>query len=114
MHEFSLAMEVITLAEKEAEKANAASISEITIEIGTLSGVEANAFETALAFLSTNTMLQNSRVQYILTKGDGFCPACSLHFEMNSRMDTCPRCRSFPSEVKGGDAFKVHSLLVDN
>ena len=29
---------------------------------------------------------------------------------MNQRMDTCPECGSFPSEIRGGNEFRVVSL----
>ena len=48
MHEFSMAIEVISLAQREAAKNKANSIVEITIEVGVLSGVDADAFESAL------------------------------------------------------------------
>jgi len=51
MHEFSMALEVISLAQREAEKNSANAIQEITIEVGDLSGVEADAFESALGLI---------------------------------------------------------------
>jgi Zn finger protein HypA/HybF involved in hydrogenase expression len=28
-------------------------------------------------------------------------------------MDTCPECNSFPSEIKGGNEFRVVSLMIE-
>ena len=44
MHELSLALEVIDLVEKETGRREISGIREILIEVGTLSGVEADAF----------------------------------------------------------------------
>jgi hydrogenase nickel incorporation protein HypA/HybF len=113
MHEFSMATEVINLAERESKKAVARSILEITIEIGDLSGVEAEAFETALNLLSKDSVLDKSRIKIIRTPGKGKCNACDYLFEMNQRMATCPKCNAFPSEVNGGCEFRVLSLVVE-
>jgi hydrogenase nickel incorporation protein HypA/HybF len=113
MHEFSLATEVIKLAEREAMKADAISIKEITIEVGDLSGVEADAFETALGLLSGDSALDKSRIRIIKTPGTGKCNACNYEFEMNQRMATCPKCSAFPSEVNGGSEFRVLSLIIE-
>lgn len=114
MHEFSLATEVIKLAETEAEKNNAASVSEITIEVGNMSGVEADPFESALKLLAGGSILQNSVFNIIRIKGKGFCISCKHEFEMNLRMDTCPKCGSFPSEIRGGNEFRVTSLIIED
>jgi hydrogenase nickel incorporation protein HypA/HybF len=113
MHEFSLATEVIKLAKREADQASAITIQEITIEVGYLSGVEADAFENALGFLSKDSVLDRSSIKIIKTSGKGKCNSCDYEFEMNHRMATCPKCRAFPSEVNGGDEFRVLSLVIE-
>jgi hydrogenase nickel incorporation protein HypA/HybF len=113
MHEFSLAGEVIKLAEYEAEKNHARLVSEITIEVGNMSGVEAEAFETALGLLSEGSVLDKACLNIVRLKGKGICTACNQEFEIDKRIDTCPECHSFPSEVRGGDEFRVVSLLIE-
>lgn len=113
MHEFSLATEVIKLAQNEAEKRMAHVIKEITIEIGHLSGVEAGAFESALELLVNNTILDKARLIIIETPGKGMCNECKSEFEMKNRIDTCPACKCFPSEISGGVEFRVVSLIVE-
>ena len=72
MHEFSLATEVIKLAASEAEKNKALAVSEITIEIGSFSGVEAEAFESALSLLSEGSILEKTRLNFVKTGGTEF------------------------------------------
>ena len=113
MHEFSLAIEVINLAQREAEKNMAEFIQEITIEVGDLSGVEADAFESALELLVKDSILENADIKIIRTSGKGKCNACNHEFEMKYRMGTCPKCKCFPSEISGGEEFRVVSLVVE-
>ena len=113
MHEFSLAIEVINLAQREAEKNNAENIQEITIEVGNLSGVEADAFESALQLLVRESILENADINIIRTPGKGKCNACNYEFDMKYRIDTCPKCQCFPSEISGGEEFRVVSLVIE-
>lgn len=113
MHEFSLAGEVIKLASQEAEKNKAIAVTEITIEVGNFSGVEPEAFESALALLSEGSILEKARLNIIRTKGKGICHTCNNEYEMDQRMDTCPQCNSFPSGINGGNEFRVVSLLIE-
>jgi len=113
MHELSLAEEVIRLAVSEAKSHNAISVSEITLEIGNLSGIDADAFESALAILSENSIVGKNGIKIVRKKGTGICQSCGIEFEMERRIDECPGCHSLPSEIKGGSEFRVVSLVLE-
>lgn len=113
MHEFSLAIEVINLAQRESKKNLSEIIQEITIEVGDLSGVEADAFQSALELLVKDSILEKADINIIRTVGKGRCNACDLQFEMSIRTATCPKCHCFPSEISGGEEFRVVSLVVE-
>ena len=113
MHEFSLALEVIDLARREAEKIQAENILEISIEVGDLSGVEADAFESALELVVKDSVLHKAAIVISRVAGKGICNACDLEFDMHHRLATCPQCRSFPSIISGGEEFRVVSLVVE-
>ena len=108
-----MAIEVINLAQREAAKRKANTIQEITIEVGDLSGVDADAFESALGLLVKDSILDQALVSLVRTPGMGKCNSCNDEFEMNHRMATCPKCLCFPSEISGGEEFRVVSLIVD-
>jgi hydrogenase nickel incorporation protein HypA/HybF len=113
MHEYSLAGDVMKIAEYEAEKNRARSVSEITIEVGNMTGVVADAFESALGILSEGSILEKASINILRTRGKGICPACGKEFEMEWRMDTCPVCNSFASEIIGGNEFRVISMVIE-
>ena len=110
MHELSLANEVISLASREAGSREISAITEILMEVGYLSGVEADAFQSALELISGGTVLEGAVITILHTPGTGKCNACNLEFEMRQRTDSCPVCHCFPSEIKGGDEFRIVSF----
>lgn len=113
MHELSLALEVIDLASREAEKNGVSEILEMEIEVGTLSGVEADIFHSALEMIVKNTLLENTLIKINRTPAIGLCNECNKEFEMQERMATCPVCHCFPIEIKGGQDFRVISILAE-
>ncbi|MEI6888219.1 MAG: hydrogenase maturation nickel metallochaperone HypA [Bacteroidales bacterium] len=112
MHELSLATEVIELAQREAGKRGLTVIEEILIEVGDLSGVEADAFESALGLIVKGSILEGAEIKILRTPGKAKCSGCNSEFDMSQRMATCPGCGSFPSEFSGGEEFRVVSLLA--
>ncbi len=113
MHELSLATEVIELVQREATKNNVSSILEIQIEVGYLSGVEADAFQSALELIVKDTILENTALHIIRTTGKGRCNSCNVEFEMKNRLDVCPECHCYPSMIMDGEEFRVVSILVE-
>ena len=60
MHELSIAMNVIEIADEYAAKANATVVKEIEIEVGELSGVVLDALEFAMEVAVKNTILEQA------------------------------------------------------
>ncbi len=113
MHELSLAMEVIELASRESKKNGVSKIFEMEIEVGDLSGVEADTFQSALEMIVKDTLLENTLIQINRQPATGKCTDCNQAFEMKERMATCPTCHCFPSEISGGQEFRVVSILAE-
>jgi len=77
MHELSLAMSILDVAAKEIEKYNTVRVQEIQLEVGALSGVDAEALEFALSFAVKNSFLEGASVKIIHTEGLGLCSRCN-------------------------------------
>ena len=113
MHELSLAYEVIELAKREIVKNKVTTIFEMEIEVGDLSGVDADAFQSALEMIAKGTLLEHTLFHINRQSATGRCSTCYLEFEMRERMASCPTCHRFPSQISGGDNFRVTSILAE-
>ena len=60
MHELSIVMSIIDIAQKESSKANALIVDEIEIDIGDFSTIEMDAFEFAWQQAVKETVLENA------------------------------------------------------
>jgi len=113
MHEFSIAMSIIEIAEKEARKENGTAINELVLDVGTMSGIEFQALETALEMAVKDTLLEKAKIQINKIKARAKCTECAHEFDIESAFDPCPKCNSFYHELLSGKELQVKSLVVD-
>ena len=113
MHELSLAMNVVEIAEKEVRKANAKTVNEIEIEIGDLSGVVLEAMEFAMTEAVKNTVLNKSKITFHKVSARAKCLKCLTEFEVEDYYNSCPQCSSFENEIIQGRELRVLSLNID-
>jgi hydrogenase nickel incorporation protein HypA/HybF len=113
MHELSIAVGIVDLAEKEAEKAGAGRILSIELEIGKLSGVELDALEFAWPVAVKNTMLEKTEKVIIEVPGKAKCSACGAVFDLTNLYDACPQCSGFMKDIIQGKELRIKSLIVD-
>lgn len=113
MHELSLALEVIELAKREVSKRGLAVVTGICLEAGELSGVDVEAFRFALEMSVPGTLLQDALIDLREIPGTGHCQKCRADFSMHRRSDGCPGCGTIPFEIRGGEEFRVVSLVAE-
>lgn len=112
MHELSIVMSIVTIAENESAKNNAADIEEIELDIGELSGIELSAFEFAWEQAVKSTMLKKSVKLINHIAGEGRCMNCDAVFPMHQLYEPCPVCGDHFITIQKGKELRVKSLVV--
>jgi hydrogenase nickel incorporation protein HypA/HybF len=113
MHEFSIAMSIIELAEEEARKAKASTVSELVLEIGTMAGIEFYALDTAIEAAVRGTMLEKASIIVDKIQASARCSECGHVFPIQQVYDACPQCNSLYHELLQGKELKIKSLVVE-
>jgi len=113
MHELSIALSIVELAEEEARKANAVSISKVEVEIGTMAGIEKDALLFAWDSVVRGTMAQQSSLVIHSIAAEAHCLECGKDFPVEHFFAQCPHCSSFRYQVTKGKEMRVSSLMVD-
>lgn len=113
MHEFTIATNIIEIAEESAKNANAEKITDIVIEVGTYSGVIIEALETALSFAKMGTLLEHAHTSIHEIKAQAQCTECKTVFSPDDFFTPCPNCGSFQLEIIRGKDLKVKSISVE-
>jgi len=99
MHELSIVMNIIEIANGEAVKANVSKIDEIELEMGWLSNIEMSAFDFAWQEAVKSTVLENAERIIVRLGGKAVCLDCNLSFDIDNLYDQCPVCRSHFIEI---------------
>ncbi len=113
MHELSIAMNIVEIAEENARNEKATAVTEIELEIGSLSGVILQALEFAMDSAVKGTMLENAKVKMVLLDGKAKCTECGNVFETNTAFEPCPVCGNPFSDIIQGKELTVKKLIVE-
>lgn len=112
MHELSVALGVVSIAEEETKKANAKSVEKIELEIGTLAGIEFDSLEFIWPSAVKNTVLENAIKHIKVVQARAKCLDCDCEFEVKKYYDSCPQCGSSLKGILQGKELRVKSLEV--
>ncbi|MBI5373306.1 MAG: hydrogenase maturation nickel metallochaperone HypA [Sphingobacteriales bacterium] len=113
MHELSIVMSIIRIAETESAKNNAIKVEEIELDIGALSGIEMTAFDFAWQQAVRATLLEHSKRKINHIPGEGQCMDCAALFPMQQLYEPCPVCGEHFVSVQKGKELRVKSLVVN-
>ena len=112
MHELSIALGIVKIAENEALKANAKTVEAIEIEIGTLSGVEIDSLNFVWPSATKETILEHSKKNLTIIEAKAKCVDCDEIFDIKHHYDVCPSCKSNFKTILKGKELRVKSLDV--
>jgi hydrogenase nickel incorporation protein HypA/HybF len=112
MHELSIALGIVKIAEDETRKANAKMVELIELEIGTLAGIEFESLEFVWPMAVKDTVLENAVKRINIIKGRAKCVDCDTIFDLNHLYDACPKCESNFKGIIQGKELRVKALEV--
>lgn len=112
MHEMSVALGIVKIAEDELAKTEATKIDLIELEIGTLAGIELDSLNFVWPVAVKDTVLEQSERKIKIIKAQGKCLDCDTVFAIKNIYDPCPNCDSFLKNILRGKELKVKALEV--
>jgi hydrogenase nickel incorporation protein HypA/HybF len=112
MHELSIAMSIVDLAEEEAEQ-RGAQINAIHLKLGALAGVVKAALLSSFEMASYDTVLQGARLVIVDVPVVIFCSNCSSEqTPKSSQHFSCPVCQTPSSQIIHGKELEVVALEI--
>lgn len=113
LHELSLTLSLIEIAEEHARRENATAITTVIMEIGSLSGVIPEAVEFAFEACSQGTLADGARLEIRRIPALGRCQECGKESEMESLLDRCTACSSFTLDILKGQEMDLIEMEID-
>lgn len=112
MHELSIAMSIVELAEEEADR-RGVQIEAVHLRLGALSGVVKEALLSCYEMTCEDTPLQGSRLVVEDVSVLIFCANCQAQQPLNSlQLFCCPQCGTPSAEIVQGKELEVVALEI--
>jgi len=112
MHELSIALGIVDIAETAVANAGAAGVSHVELEIGELAGIEMAALDFAWSEAVRGTVLATATRSVQSVSGQAHCMECDHAFPVARARNDCPACGSPFTELLHGKELRVHALTV--
>jgi hydrogenase nickel incorporation protein HypA/HybF len=114
MHELSIAMSIVEMAEEEAEQRGGVQVSAVHLKLGALSGVVKEALLSAYEMACEDTPLRGSRLVIEEIPVVVFCSSCQAQRALSSiQLFCCAVCGTPASQVVHGKELKVVALEIE-
>jgi hydrogenase nickel incorporation protein HypA/HybF len=112
MHELSIAISIVELAEEEAER-RGVQVNAVHLKLGALSGVVKDALLSCYEMACEGTALQGSRLLVEHVPVVIFCPRCRAQRPLRSmQLFCCSECGTPCSEIVQGKELEVVALEI--
>ena len=112
VHEMSLAMNILDIADEQARSAGARVINRVEIEVGELAGVELESLRFCFTAARRGRTAQAELIVHEI-EGLARCPDCGAEPRLEMPVALCPECGSLSLEIRQGRELRVLSLNVD-
>ena len=113
MHELSIAMSIVEMAEEELERRGWARIQAVHLRLGLLSGVVKEALVSSYEMACEATVLEGSRLVIEEIPVEIFCPKCDGRRQVRSiQWFCCPECGTPTADVTQGKELEVFALEI--
>jgi hydrogenase nickel incorporation protein HypA/HybF len=112
MHELSIALGIVDIAEKETKKAKKKKVDLIELEIGTLAGIEFESLDFIWPSAVKNTVLESAERKINIIEALAKCGDCDHTFKIKNVYDSCPKCNSYLKGIIKGKELRVICLEV--
>jgi hydrogenase nickel incorporation protein HypA/HybF len=109
MHELGITRNIVSIV---SEAAAGRRVRRVTLEIGKLSGVMADAIAFCFDVVAEGTPLEGAKLEIRQIDGAGRCSACGAEFAMPTLHASCP-CGARQSVRLRGEELKVKTMELE-
>ncbi len=113
MHELSIAMSIVEMAEEESERRGHVQVLAVHLRLGQLSGVVKEALLSSYEMACESTPLEGSQLLIEEVPVEVFCPKCDgQRIVASIQWFCCPECGMPTSTILHGKELEVVALEI--
>lgn len=110
MHELGITQNIVAIV---AEHAQGSPVRRVTLEIGQLSEIMADAIHFCFDICCQETVLESATLEIIEVPGRGKCQDCGAEINLSQPFGSCDRCRSVKLDIIQGQELKIKEIEID-
>lgn len=113
MHELGIAASILDCVQDEAVRRPGSHISKVGIQVGELSGVDADALQFGFECLVKDSDFEPLSLDIEFIPRVQRCPQCGGEFRMTEYDPQCPTCGEFATQCISGEQLDIVYMEVD-
>jgi hydrogenase nickel incorporation protein HypA/HybF len=114
MHELSIALSIVEMAEEESDKRGGASVNVVYLKLGRLAGVVKEALLASFEMACEGTSLAGARLEIEEVGIEIYCSVCKSPRALESmQWFVCPECKNPVDQVLHGRELQVIALEIE-
>ncbi len=115
MHELSIALSIVELAEGEAARQGGGKVCAVHLKLGQLSGVVKDSLLFSYELACQGTSLEGSRLVIEEIAAAAYCPTCEADRTLDSvQRFCCPICGNLTPELLRGKELEVVAMEISD
>jgi len=113
VHEWSLAVALVGEAEAQARSRGAVRVHEVTVTVGTLTGIVPDLLARAYEVARQGSLLDGVPLRIIVEECRAFCPACGEEKRVEDILPICPDCGGTGLDIVKGEGIALTQMDLE-
>jgi hydrogenase nickel incorporation protein HypA/HybF len=113
MHEMSIVVSFVKMAEEYAVKSNAEKVIKVVLQLGEISGIEPRYINEFYPVVVEGTMLEGSELVIETIAASVFCNGCGTTYNPTKTDFKCPNCGSEQCDVIDGRGLFIKEIGIN-
>jgi hydrogenase nickel incorporation protein HypA/HybF len=113
LHEMSIVVSFVKMAEEYAVKNNAAKVLRVVLQLGEISGIEERYLHEFYPDVVEGTILEGSELVIETIEASVFCTNCATTYNPSKSDFKCPKCGSERCDVIDGRGLFIKEIGIE-
>ena len=113
MHEFPITENILEIAVRHGQQANASRVTDLYLVIGQLSSVVDDSLQFYWDIISKDTICEGATLHFERIAAQLECQDCSHSYGFEHTLSACPACDSIRVKVIAGEEFQLQSIEIE-
>jgi len=113
MHELSVTENILAIALRHAEKAQARRVTDLYLVIGQMASIVDDSVQFYWDIISAGTMAEGARLHFQRVPTELQCLSCNQRYTPADDDFACPDCHSQQIRVVAGEEFYLDAIEIE-